>query len=875
MFVGHCTRAIRDDNKLRLLPTGPRMKTTLSGSGLWALLSLATIGRCAPPGFPSSGNGLWYDKPGMVWAREWLPVGNGYLGAMSPGGTIQETLQLNIESLWSGGPFADPNYNGGNKQPSERAAMAEAMKKIRRSVFESPIGETDSLLRPSLQASGAHASLDIDVLTTDIGQFGSYAGAGYLISNLNATGPVTYYGRYLDLDQAIVKTVWTQGAATYQRTLLCSNPSRSCTQYINITSSTTSVALPTLSYVFSSAFQDGLPAPNITCLNTNTLKVRGFVGAPSMLYEFLAHAMAPGGSVSCAQFSVPPGSPPNATLEVTGSAREAWLSWVGDTNYDLDAGTPASNFSYRGADPHNKLVSLLAKRNFTGVSFKSILQEHVADYKTITTTPFSLDLGQSAKVDTPTDILVGQYQVDATGNAAGNLFIDWLTFNFGRYLLFSSARGVLPANLQGKWAKDLENPWWGSYGQPFLFAYTDHGAYSARDSPRYQYPDVTAPLFSFIEANIFGQSGMMAGDPGSAEWADYAGVFQCLMMLHVWDHFDYTNDVQWWKSTGWPLLKGVAVFHLNNIVEDLHFNDSTLVVNPCNSPEQLPITFGCAHSQQLIWQAFTGVEKGFIASGDTDTKFLESVRDALARIDKGIHIGSWGQLQEWKVEKDNTLDMHRHLSHLVGLFPGSAVASYDPTIQGPVVVNGSKVTYTKQQVLQAARTSLVHRGNGTASDADSGWEKAWRAAAYAQLGDAQNFYHLLSYCIKRNFATNLFSIYDPTDPIGVFQIDANLAYPAVVMNALLQAPDVPNLETPLKITLLPALPSQWPNGSIRGARVRGGITIDLTWQDWKPVKAVFKVDQTAPPRKVEVLYAGKVLLSSTTSPGLSKTFISL
>jgi alpha-L-fucosidase 2 len=84
------------------------------------------------------------------------------------------------------------------------------------------------------------------------------------------------------------------------------------------------------------------------------------------------------------------------------------------------------------------------------------------------------------------------------------------------------------------------------------------------------------------------------------------------------------------------------------------------------------------------------------------------------------------------------------LSHLIGLFPGYAIASYDPNLQGSIVVNGSKVTYTKEQVIDAARTSLIHRGNGTGPDADSGWEKAWRAAAYAQLGDAKTFYHILT-----------------------------------------------------------------------------------------------------------------------------------
>lgn len=97
------------------------------------------------------------------------------------------------------------------------------------------------------------------------------------------------------------------------------------------------------------------------------------------------------------------------------------------------------------------------------------------------------------------------------------------------------------------------------------------------------------------------------------------------MTIHAWDHFDHTNDVNWWKTQGWPLVK-IASLHLDKPVPDLHFNDATLVVNPCNSPEQVLITLGCAHAQQLIWQLFNAIEKGFDASGDTDTAFLAGNR---------------------------------------------------------------------------------------------------------------------------------------------------------------------------------------------------------------------------------------------------------
>jgi alpha-L-fucosidase 2 len=143
--------------------------------------------------------------------------------------------------------------------------------------------------------------------------------------------------------------------------------------------------------------------------------------------------------------------------------------------------------------------------------------------------------------------------------------------------------------------------------------------------------------------NIFGHTGMKGGG-NTALWANYPES-NAWMMAHVWDHFDFTNDIAWWKEQGYPLLKGVAEFHLDKLIPDLHFNDSTLVVSPCNSPEQSPITLGCAHAQQLIWQLFNAVEKGFSASGDNDHAFLREVQTKRQQMDKGLHIGSWGQLQ--------------------------------------------------------------------------------------------------------------------------------------------------------------------------------------------------------------------------------------
>ncbi|OJA17722.1 hypothetical protein AZE42_04789 [Rhizopogon vesiculosus] len=792
--------------------------TTLRGTlpypvqvSLQRLLSILNVvtydssSRFAPPTFPSSGNGLWYTTPGMIWAQDFLPIGNGYLGAMLPGGTSHEVTQLNIESLWSGGPFQDPSYNGGNHFPSQQTQMAEHMQNIRETIFSSSTGTIDNIDR-IMTPSGAYA----------------------------------------------------------------------------------------LTYAYTVA-ETGLPAPNVTCLDDATLIIRNYVSIPGLLYEILAQAQAPGGIVSCSE--VPGSNPPNATLTVTGVS-EAWISWFGGTDYDMTAGNTAANYSFQGPDPHNSLAALLSSANMRTPSYAELLDEHIKDYTSIVT-PFSLDLGQTPDLNTPTNQILAEYQA-----SVGNPYLEWVLFNYGRYLLASSARGILPANLQGKWAEGYSNPWgagkWFSVKEGELIPRADSNINIQMNywSAEMSNMDVTKSLFDYIqntwgprgaytaqvlynisegfvthgEMNIFGHTGMKLGG-NSAQWANYPES-NAWMMIHAWDHFDYTNDVDWWKTQGWPLVKSVASFHLEKLVEDLYFNDLTLVTVPCNSPEQVPITLGCSHAQQLIWQLFNVIEQGYEAAGDTDTAFLDAVVSKRVQMDKGLRIGSWGQLQEWKVDMDVIHDTHRHLSHLIGLYPGYAIASYSPSLQGGLIIDGTFMNYTKEDILNAAAISLTYRGMGTGDDADAGWEKVWRAAAWAQLANETEFYKGLTYAIERNFAPNLFSLY--TAGSTIFQIDANLGYPAAVLNALLQAPDVANIGIPLQVTLLPALPPAWSSGEMRGARIRGGITVDLAWNAGKPTTVTFIIDQDLAGRERDVVvnYGGKIVAQFRSNGGYIQTISS-
>jgi len=200
--------------------------------------------------------------------------------------------------------------------------------------------------------------------------------------------------------------------------------------------------------------------PNITCFDNSTLQVRGLVANPGMLYEFLGRAQAinPNGpvSISCKPARSSTKGMANATLTISG-ASESWFTWVGGTEYDQDAGDQPHDFSFRGQDPHASLQSLITSATSPSLSYASILSVHTNDFAAVVS-PFALSLGQSPDLSNSTDRLVAAYK---TG--IGNVYLEWLLFNYGRYMLASSARGVLPANLQGKWGKDAWNIWSSDY----------------------------------------------------------------------------------------------------------------------------------------------------------------------------------------------------------------------------------------------------------------------------------------------------------------------------------------------------------------------------------------------------------------------------
>ena len=313
------------------------------------------------------------------------------------------------------------------------------------------------------------------------------------------------------------------------------------------------------------------------------------------------------------------------------------------------------------------------------------------------------------------------------------------------------------------------------------------------------------------------QKADLISDPAAAAW----------MMQHVWDNFDYTQDVDWLRSEGYPLLKGIAEFWLSQLQKDEFFNDGTFVVNPCNSPEHGPTTFGCTHYQQLIFQVFEATLTSGAMVSENDTEFTKKLTEAIETLDTGLHFTEWGGIKEWKLPDSfgyDTKNTHRHLSHLVGWHPGYSISSFE---------NG----YANSTIQRAIEETLKARGNGNGADANSGWAKVWRSACWARLNNTEQAHYELRYAIDLNFASNGFSMYNGLN--APFQIDANFGLGGAVLSMLVV--DLPRkhgaaADEPRTVVLGPAIPPSWGGGSIKGLRLRGGSSVDFSWDEEGKVK---------------------------------------
>jgi alpha-L-fucosidase 2 len=715
---------------------------------------------------------LWYDAPATDWEREALPIGNGSLGAMIHGGVAVERVQFNDKTLWTGGPGSKSGYD-----------------------FGVPPHSMATELNGAVQDIDKYSALDPEEVARRLGRkamgYGSYQSSGELqLTFAASTAAIDEYRRELDLDHAVARISYRQDGVTYLREYFASYPDgvivvRLSADRPGRISLGAKVAIPD-NRTFATRVRDGRIVVSGTLID-NGLK-----------YEVAAQVLARGGART---------EPSSGQVSVTG-ADEVVIILAAGTNY-------LQRYpDYRGADPHQALQARVDRASAQDV--EQLLARHTADYRALFDR-VALNIGQ-APAASPTDQLLAQY---GKGVASIDRALESLYFQYGRYLLIASSRaGSLPANLQGIWNNSATPPWNADYhvninlqmnywlaestnlaetGLPlfdFIDSLVEPGRRSARQIAG------AAGWTLFLYTNIWGFTGLI--DWPTAFWQPEAGAW---LAQHYYEHYRYTRDERFLRERAWPVMKGAAQFWLDALRIDPR--DGSLVVSPSYSPEHGRFSAGAAMSQQIVFDLFTNVAEAAPRLGEA--AFGREIRDALTKLDSGLRVGSWGQLQEWKADLDDRNNDHRHASHLFALHPGRQIS-----------------LQKTPQFAQAARASLEARGDG-----GTGWSKAWKINFWARLLDGDRAHKLLGEQLRASTLPNLFDTHPP------FQIDGNFGATAGVAEMLLQSQHG-------EIHVLPALPSAWSSGSIKGLRARGDVTVDIHWSNGAADAVILRAGHTGP-----------------------------